>query len=106
VFAGVVSVNGQFPQGNTPLVRIRQARQLQVLLEHCRRSSSYGESDLCMDLRLLHVAGLSITLRQYPCEDEITSQMLADVDAWIMQQITGTCVDSDESNNPSSYRHN
>ena len=106
LFAGVVSIGGRFPQGNAPLVRLRQARHLEILIEHGRRSTSYREATLCEDLRLLHVAGMSITLRQYPGEDEITSQMLADVDSWIMQQITGTCIDSNEASDLSFYRLN
>jgi phospholipase/carboxylesterase len=106
LFAGVVSIGGAFPQGDAPLARIRQARRLQILIEHGRGSSTYREAALCEDLRLLHVAGMSITLRQYPSDDEITRQMLADVDSWIMQQIAGTCVGSDESSDPSFYRHN
>ena len=39
-------------------------------------------------LRLFHAAGLSIVLRQYPCGQELTEQMLRDVDRWIIEQIT------------------
>jgi len=39
-------------------------------------------------LRLLHTAGIFVTLRQYPCGQEISPQMLADVDRWIIEQIT------------------
>jgi hypothetical protein len=38
-------------------------------------------------LRLLHTAGLSVTLRQCPCGHELLPQMLADVNRWIMEQI-------------------
>ena len=44
--------------------------------------------DVCNDLRLLHTAGLSITLRLYPCGHELSPQMLADMDRWIIEQIT------------------
>jgi len=39
-------------------------------------------------LRLLHSAGMSVTLRVYPGGDELSPQMLADVDRWIIEQIT------------------
>jgi hypothetical protein len=42
---------------------------------------------VCEDLRLLHTAGLSVTLRQYPCGHELAPQMLADANRWIMEQI-------------------
>ena len=33
---------------------------------------------------------MSITLRQYPCGAELTTQMLRDMDVWMMEQITGS----------------
>ena len=38
---------------------------------------------------LFHAAGMSVTLRQYPCGDELTTQMLRDLDVWLMEQVTG-----------------
>jgi phospholipase/carboxylesterase len=48
---------------------------------------AYPSTVVCDDLRLLHTAGLSITVREYPCGDEIDLNMLQDVDRWIMEQI-------------------
>ena len=87
-FAGVISLCGAFPTGRTPLARLPEARQLAVFLAAGRHSSQYGENQVCNDLRLLHTAGVSITLRLYPCGHEISPQMLADVDRWIIEQIT------------------
>lgn len=86
-FAGVVSLGGAFPTGQTPLANLPQARQLPVFLAAGRRSPTYGETDVCGDLRLLHTAGVSITLRLYPCGHELSPQMLSDVDRWIIEQI-------------------
>ncbi len=36
----------------------------------------------------MHTAGLSVTLRQYPGGHELQPQVLADVDRWIIEQIT------------------
>jgi phospholipase/carboxylesterase len=88
-FAGVLSLGGAFPQGNCPLTRLKLARQLPLFIGQGRQSSDYPESRLCQDLRLLHSAGMSISLRQYPCGDDVTTQMLSDVDDWIMEQVTG-----------------
>jgi phospholipase/carboxylesterase len=105
-FAGVISIGGRFPQGNTPLASLKEARGLQVLIEHGRHSSVYSENALCQDLRLLHVAGMSVTLRQYTCGDEITMQMLSDVNSWIMQQVTGVDAEASETDDCSSYKRN
>ena len=87
-FAGILSLGGVFPTGRAPLSRLPEARQLPVFLATGRRSTVYREVDVCADLRLLHTAGLSITLRLYPCGHELSPQMLADVDRWIIDQIT------------------
>jgi phospholipase/carboxylesterase len=89
-FAGVLSLGGPFPTERTPLANLPEARQLPVFLAGGRRSPLYGEAEVCNDLRLLHTAGLSITLRLYPCGHELSPQMLADVDRWIIAQITSS----------------
>lgn len=89
-FAGVLSLGGAFPTGRAPLARLPEARQLSVFLAAGRRSATYGEAEVCGDLRLMHTAGLSITLRLYPCGHELTPQMLGDVDRWIIEQITSS----------------
>jgi phospholipase/carboxylesterase len=87
--AGGVSINGSFPAEHAPLAQLSQARQSRLLIAHCRDSQTYTTDHLCQELALFHAAGLSVTLRQYPCPDELTTQMLSDVDAWLIEQITG-----------------
>jgi phospholipase/carboxylesterase len=87
-FAGIISLGGQLPSGGAPLARLPEARQLAIFLGVGRRSPVYTETQVCEDLRLLHTAGMSITLRAYPCGHEISPQMLSDIDAWIIEQIT------------------
>jgi phospholipase/carboxylesterase len=87
-FAGVVSLGGRIPSGGAPLARLQAVRKLPLLMIAGQQSSLYPESQMCDDLRLLHTAGMSVNLRLYPCGDEIDPHMLADLDRWIMQQIT------------------
>lgn len=87
-FAGVLSLCGEFPTGRTPFSNLVAARRLGIFLATGRGSQEYPAAKVCDDLRLLHTAGLSITLRQYPCGHELMPQMLADVDRWIIEQIT------------------
>src|SRR5262249_10534754 len=86
-FAGVFSIAGAFPRDLRPLASLNEARRLKVLLASRRDSPQYSQADVCADLRLFHTAGVSVWLRQYPCGDELTSNMLADMDRWIMEQI-------------------
>ena len=97
-FAGVLSCGGSLPQGHQPLGRLVAARRLPAFLAMGRDSEVYGPEKACGDLRLLHTAGVSVTLRQYPSGHELSEQMLRDVDRWIMEQITAP-VDSDYAGN-------
>ena len=83
-FAGVASIGGPLPAQNCPLRHVNALRQLPCFLATSRRSCAYSESAVCHDLRLLHAVGCTVDLRQYPCGDELTTHMLADLDRWMM----------------------
>mgnify|MGYP002625421383 CR=1 FL=1 len=87
--AGVISVGGALPDSHAPLVNVERARGLSVLLMQGEASTDYPSAHLCSDLRLLHAAGISVAVRQYPAEDELTTKMLSDIDAWVMSRVTG-----------------
>lgn len=88
-FAAAVSIGGAFPEGESPLSKLPQLRKFPLLIAHCRDSQNYPIDQVCQELSLFHAAGLAVTLRQYPCGDELTTQMLHDLDVWLMQQVTG-----------------
>jgi phospholipase/carboxylesterase len=88
-YAGAASIGGSFPEGHSPLARLALARRLRLLIMHCRDSQTYSVERVCEELALFHSAGMSVTLRQYPCGDELTTQMLRDLDVWLMEQVTG-----------------
>lgn len=90
IFAGVASLNGPLPEGATPLGRWSSSRRLEVFWAHCRKSVEFEQEQLCRQLKLLHVAGFSVTLRQYPGCDGLTSTTLADLNRWIMQMFDST----------------
>jgi phospholipase/carboxylesterase len=86
-FAGALSLCGEFPRGRMPLNRLDEVRQVPLLLACGTASAVYPTEQVCSDLRLLHAAGMHITLRQYCCGHELTPAMLADMDRWMMEQI-------------------
>ena len=88
-FAGVLSFGGGFPTGHAPLAHLAQLRRLSIFVACNRASQRYPSAVVCDDLRLLHSAGMSIVLREYPGPDGLTPQMLSDMDRWLMEQITG-----------------
>lgn len=89
LFAGVLSLGGRFPTGRTPLSQLADARRLPLFLACGRYSETYPPSEVCENLKLFHSAGLQVALRQYPCAQDVDSLMLADMDRWMMEQITG-----------------
>ena len=90
IFAGVASINGPLPEGATPLGRWGSSRNVEVFWAHYRKSSEFDQEKLCEQLKLLHVAGFSVTLRQYPGGDELAAPALSDLNRWIMQMIDST----------------
>lgn len=87
LFRAVISLNGQLPQTQTPLAEWQGCRGLDIFWAHFRDSLTFSESTLCRQLRLLHIAGFSVTLRQYPGEEVLSDRVLSDVDRWMMQMI-------------------
>jgi len=90
-FAAVMSVGGRFPNGGRPLSRINLARKVPVFIACGRESQRYPSPRVCEDLRLLHSAGMSVTLRQYPGGHELSPQILSDMDRWMMEEISTAC---------------
>lgn len=86
-FAGVLSLGGRFPLHGAPLRRLNEARRVRVFLACGRKSATLLPERTCQDLRLFHSAGMEVVLRQYPCGHEITSDMLADMDRWMMEYV-------------------
>jgi phospholipase/carboxylesterase len=83
-FAGVASIGGPLPADGRPMRNINALRRLPCFLASGRTSVDYPEADVCRDLRMLHAAGCTVALRQYPCGDDLTTVMLADLNRWIM----------------------
>ena len=87
LFAGAVSLGGPVPQGLRPLKRINQARTLPLMLAVSPDHMLYSVDRAMGDLRLLHYAGFSLSLRLYPDGEPLTTTMLSDVNGWMMEQI-------------------
>jgi phospholipase/carboxylesterase len=87
VFAGVATFGGPMPSHDRPMRRLNALRRLPCFLATGRHSRDYPERNVCRDLRLLHAAGCTVALRQYPCGDHLTTTMLADLDRWIMELV-------------------
>ena len=96
LFRGVISINGELPKGQTPFARLGQSRLVDVFWAQCRDSTTFHTEDLCKQLRILHAAGFSSTVRQYPCGDRNIEEQdgrfnpLGDLNRWIMSHFETT----------------
>jgi phospholipase/carboxylesterase len=89
-FAGAATIGGPLPTRDCPLRNVKAMRQLPCFLATSRWSRAFPEPVVCSDLRLLHSVGCTVDLRQYPCGDELMTDMLADLNRWMMSQISGS----------------
>ena len=87
LFSGAGSFNGCLPDSQNPLDNLCQCRNVPVFWVHTRESECLPESRLCCQLKLLHIAGFDVTLRQYPGGDELSGQLFSDFNTWMMEQI-------------------
>lgn len=92
LFAGALSFDGGLPMDGAPLARLEECRELPILMATGQESQRYPAKRVCKDLRLLHTAGMNLSVRQYPGGDDLRMEMLRDVDRWIMELIaSGAC---------------
>jgi phospholipase/carboxylesterase len=91
-FAGVVSINGAVPTRLSPLRRVNELRLVPCFMATSRDSRAYPASHVCRDLRLLHAAGCTVALREYPGRDGLTDNMLADLNRWLMELVCGAAI--------------
>ena len=85
LFAGAISLGGPVPRGGCPMRNINQARKLPLMLAVSPHADSYSNEQVMADLRLLHYAGFSLSLRLYPDGDELTTTMLSDINSWVLE---------------------
>lgn len=90
--AGVISLDGNLPSpgenDGRPLARLKEARKVRLFWAHYRQSQRMDESTICSGLTLLHSGGFGVVLRQYPLGKEGHDSVLADVNQWLIDEVT------------------
>jgi len=88
LFAGAISLGGPVPRGSRPLKNINAARKLPLLLSVSPAEEQYPTAQVMDDLKFLHYAGFSLSLRLYPEGDGLTTAMFSDLNNWVMEQLS------------------
>jgi phospholipase/carboxylesterase len=83
-FAGVVAINGWLPGGFRPLGRLKECRNLGVLIVHGEWNARVPIRSVRRDVAALRAGGLQVAFQSYPCAHRLTSPMLSDVDTWMI----------------------
>ena len=95
-FAGIVSVNGQFPVNEGLLGRFDCVRSLPMMLccdERANAANSSMARDIDATLRLFHAAGGLLSLRVYRNKSKSRfpqvqlADIVSDIDRWIMDEV-------------------
>jgi phospholipase/carboxylesterase len=87
-FAGIVSINGWMPGGFRPLARLKECRDLRILVVHGEWNGRAPVDQTRRDVAGLRAGGLRVAFQSYPCAHRITSPMLCDIDTWLINQWT------------------
>lgn len=83
-FNGVISFDGAVPEDIMLLERYRELRELRFFYAISRGSRTCPTEAMCSNLRILHSAGLCVSLKSYPTMGSLQLDMLRDADRWIM----------------------
>ena len=83
-FNGVISFDGAVPEDIMLLERYRELRALRFFYAISRGSRTCPTEAMCSNLRILHSAGLCVSLKTYPTMGSLQLDMLRDADRWIM----------------------
>jgi phospholipase/carboxylesterase len=85
-FAGVVALNGWLPNGPLPLGQFLRRQTLKVFIGHGMINPTVSPGCAEKAHKILHSAGLPVTLRYYSAGHRLQPDMLRDVDRWIIEQ--------------------
>lgn len=87
-FAGVVAINGWLPGNFRPLARLKECRDLRILVVHGEWNGRVPVQAARRDVAMLRAGGLRVAFQSYPCAHRLTSPMLSDVDTWLINRCT------------------
>jgi phospholipase/carboxylesterase len=90
---GVIALNGAVPRATPgePLFRMDTVRDLRVFMAHGAANADYPRAAADRDHRLLYAAGADVRYKTYPAAGKVHSEMLKDVNRWIIGNVNAEC---------------
>ena len=88
-FAGIVSMNGPLPDGQSPMAHWERCRSMPVFWSHHVDPAEPDNAiNMCRHFQSLYAAGfLNLTAREYPTLQYLEQLAPSAVNRWIMEQI-------------------
>lgn len=87
-FGGVISLNGTLPPRGSLYLKLDEVRHFPAFIGHGYANATVPLSLAKYDHRLLYAAGLNVEFQTYPTTHKLHSNMLRDVNRWIMEQFS------------------
>ena len=86
-YAGVVSIGGRLPQKPQPLARFQELHGRRILLGLPASGREQAIQEGVEIGRMLHSAGVNVAPHVYDHCDQIDTEILADINGWVMEGI-------------------
>ncbi len=97
LFAGIATLGGKLPDSGRLLCNLQAARELPLYLATYRDSEQWPVEQVCQNVRLLHAARMKAEVRQYPLAGDLCTQMLGDLNRWVMSIVLNTPITEESS---------
>ena len=88
--SSVISINGSVPEDGMLLENLNEMRKLRFLYCCSENSKTRNPDTLYPNLKLMHSAGLQISLRKYTATANFQLETLRDINRWLMMDIATT----------------
>jgi phospholipase/carboxylesterase len=85
--SGIIALNGHMPRADRPLLRLPEARSLQVFIGHGIANSVVPLSMARADQRIFYAAGMDVEMHNYATNHRLHKDMLRDVNRWIIARL-------------------
>ena len=88
-FAGCIALGGRMPRGGGVLGNLNATRTIRNFWASAINNPSISEEQFDEDIRLIANARLRMEVRRYTTDDEMVTEVLRDVNVWMMDIVTG-----------------
>ena len=88
-FAGVITLNGPMPAGQSPLAQWARCRNMPIFWSQCvHNRDGLDQAEMCQQFRFLYASGfLNVSVREYQSPKQLEFHAPDAINRWIMEQI-------------------